>query len=286
MLIIKWANSPDLSEFLQHISIPPESSVLQSILFAHSVVSLEPALYSRSCILLELVQKQTLQGPPGWVFSPTWQVITQEPWHRGIFPPPGSQMGERLTESLLKCLYAPVACCVSYFPHPDLEPLAHLLDLQVGITLFSWESTCQPGQRQGVPCLFACDEFPCSTETQTWSFQHPNPSFPSKGLLTWGARAPRCQLPATRTKTPSCHLPQGEEGIGSGDTQHLHWGRGRGVAVTLPSPFLLEDSQHESIISVMGEEVDPMPTCPWKVGENNENQKSHCWAYTQGKNRK
>ena len=208
-------------------------------------------------------------------------ILTLSWWPH--LPSPHSQMGEILTESLLKCVYAPVACCVSYFPHPDLEPLAHLPDLQVGITLFSWESTCQPGQGQGVPCLFACDEFPCSIETQTWSFQHPNPSFPSKGLPIWGTRAPSCQFPATRTKTPSCHLPRGEEGISSGDMQQLHWGWGRRVAVTLPNPFLLEDSQHESIIPVMGEEVDPMPTCPWKIGENNENRQSHCWAYTRRK---
>ena len=49
---------------------------------------------------------------------------------------------------------------------------------------------------------------------------------------------------------PSYHLPQGEEGTGSGETQKLHWGRG--VAFTLLNPFWLENSQHESIIPMMG----------------------------------
>ena len=87
---------------------------------------------------------------------------------------------------------------------------------------------------------------------------------PAVSLQLWG-------------QSPSpCHLPQGEEGIGSGDTQQLHWGRG--VVFTLLSPFRLENSQHESIIPMKGWREALMSTHPWKITENNENQK---WRFAE-----
>ena len=64
------------------------------------------------------------------------------------------------------------------------EPYAHLLDLQVDLTLFSQESTYKPRQGWGIQSLSVYDEFPCSANPPTWSFQHPSPSFLTKGIPT------------------------------------------------------------------------------------------------------
>ena len=93
-------------------------------------------------------------------------------------------------------------------------------------------------------------EFPCSANPPTWSFQHPRPSFLTKGIPTWGTTAPSYWPPAVRSKPPILSpSPRGRRHWLRG-TQQLHWGRG--AAFTLLNLFRLENSQHESIIPTMG----------------------------------
>lgn len=94
--------------------------------------------------------------------------------------------------------------------------------------------------------------------------------FPVKGSLLGIQHGRVPASPSCENKAP--HLSPAPRG-------GTDWLRGHSAAalvttVTLPSPFLLENAQIESILPMTGwGEVAPMSTCPWKIGESNGNQR-------------
>ena len=144
-----------------------------------------------------------------------------------------------------------------------------------------WTLACFPrnlpinqGRDEGFS-LSVYDEFPCSANPPTWSFQHPRPSFLTKGIPTWGTTAPSYWPPAVRSKPP--HLvtfPKGKKALAQGHSATT-LGEGGGIYTAKPLPVGKFPAWIHHSNDGLGETL--MSTCPWKIGENNENQRAWIW---------